>query len=296
MKGYATPDVAKLLGISIPQVRAFARSGFPRPATAASAANSGSPSPTSCCSAPPRAWRRRACRRAASSARCARSGASCPRAARSRRCASRPRATGCWCATGPRRGTRSRGRSRWISRSPSWRAGRRRWPGRRARAARAAAEPLDADEWYDLGFDLEAVDLEEARDAYRRALELAPDHADAHVNLGRLLQEGGDAARSRRPLPAGPRAQRAARDGVVRPGHRAGGPAPPLRRHPRLRAGHRHRPQARRRALQPVPALRGRGQARRRAAEPQPLPPAGEAQRRLNGRGPRRPGAERPGA
>ena len=63
-----------------------------------------------------------------------------------------------------------------------------------ARAARIAAEPLDADEWYDLGFDLEAVDLEEARDAYRRALELDPGHADAHVNLGRLLQEGGDVA------------------------------------------------------------------------------------------------------
>ena len=68
------------------------------------------------------------------------------------------------------------------------------------RAAQAAREAegssdaaLTADEWYDLGFDLEAVDVAEARDAYRRALELDPHHADAHVNLGRLMQEGGDA-------------------------------------------------------------------------------------------------------
>src|SRR5205823_5987843 len=34
---------------------------------------------------------------------------------------------------------------------------------------------------------------DEARGAYRRALELDPDHADAHVNLGRLLVEAGRA-------------------------------------------------------------------------------------------------------
>jgi tetratricopeptide (TPR) repeat protein len=67
---------------------------------------------------------------------------------------------------------------------------------RAAQAARDAAEELGADEWYDLGFDLEAVDVGEARDAYRRALELDPHHADAHVNLGRLLQEGGEAAQA----------------------------------------------------------------------------------------------------
>ncbi len=63
---------------------------------------------------------------------------------------------------------------------------------RAAQAARAAEAEMGADEWYDLGFDLEAVDVAEARDAYRRALELDPHHADAHVNLGRLLQEGGE--------------------------------------------------------------------------------------------------------
>jgi tetratricopeptide (TPR) repeat protein len=65
-----------------------------------------------------------------------------------------------------------------------------------AQAARDAEEELGADEWYDLGFDLEAVDVREARDAYRRALELDPHHADAHVNLGRLLHEAGDPAQA----------------------------------------------------------------------------------------------------
>src|SRR3989454_7451010 len=43
--------------------------------------------------------------------------------------------------------------------------------------------------WYDLGLELEVAAPAEARDAYRRALELDPHHADAHVNLGRLLHE-----------------------------------------------------------------------------------------------------------
>jgi len=53
------------------------------------------------------------------------------------------------------------------------------------------AEPLSADDWYDLGADLEACAPDEARDAYRRALAVDSRHADAHVNLGRLLQEAG---------------------------------------------------------------------------------------------------------
>ena len=60
---------------------------------------------------------------------------------------------------------------------------------RTARAAQAAEADYDADGWYELGLELEAVAPQEARDAYRRALELDPHHADAHVNLGRLLQE-----------------------------------------------------------------------------------------------------------
>jgi tetratricopeptide (TPR) repeat protein len=52
-------------------------------------------------------------------------------------------------------------------------------------------ETLTAEEWYALGFDLEVTSPDDARDAYRRALELDPHHAEAHVNLGRLLHEAG---------------------------------------------------------------------------------------------------------
>lgn len=60
---------------------------------------------------------------------------------------------------------------------------------RQAAAARRIEEDLDADAWFELGLELEVSAPEEARDAYRRALELDPHHADAHVNLGRLLLE-----------------------------------------------------------------------------------------------------------
>jgi tetratricopeptide (TPR) repeat protein len=59
------------------------------------------------------------------------------------------------------------------------------------RAARESREVGNhtADHWYDLGIDLEAGAPAEARDAYERALAIDPRHADAHVNLGRLLYE-----------------------------------------------------------------------------------------------------------
>ncbi len=60
---------------------------------------------------------------------------------------------------------------------------------RQAAAARRVEDELDVEEWFELGLELEVSAPEEARDAYRRALELDPHHADAHVNLGRLLQE-----------------------------------------------------------------------------------------------------------
>jgi tetratricopeptide (TPR) repeat protein len=78
-------------------------------------------------------------------------------------------------------------------------ASRARPLARRAAAvARQAEQNLDADDWYELGFELEAVDPVEARDAYRRALELDAHHADAHVNLGRLLHESGLVAEAER--------------------------------------------------------------------------------------------------
>lgn len=61
---------------------------------------------------------------------------------------------------------------------------------------REAAGDMEADDWYDLGFDLEAVSLDEAKRAYHRALGLRPGHPEALVNLGRLLHEEGDAGQA----------------------------------------------------------------------------------------------------
>jgi tetratricopeptide (TPR) repeat protein len=59
--------------------------------------------------------------------------------------------------------------------------------------AQDGAEELTADDWYEWGCELEAAAPPEAREAYGRALALDPRHADALVNLGRLLHESGDA-------------------------------------------------------------------------------------------------------
>lgn len=52
----------------------------------------------------------------------------------------------------------------------------------------------DAQAWYELGVELEAVSRDEARRAYERALDVEPSHADALVNLGRIIHEDGDPA------------------------------------------------------------------------------------------------------
>ena len=64
-------------------------------------------------------------------------------------------------------------------------------------AAAVETEELSSDEWYNLGLDLEEVDAGKAPQCYRRALELDPENADAHVNLGRLHQLEGDLKRAR---------------------------------------------------------------------------------------------------
>jgi tetratricopeptide (TPR) repeat protein len=51
-----------------------------------------------------------------------------------------------------------------------------------------------AGEFYEWGCDLEQGAPEEALAVYRRALELEPAHAGAHLNLGRLLQDRGELA------------------------------------------------------------------------------------------------------
>ena len=56
------------------------------------------------------------------------------------------------------------------------------------------AEPDPAEAWYERGVEIEDEDPAEAIQAYRKALELDPDLADAHLNLGRLLHETTGAA------------------------------------------------------------------------------------------------------
>ncbi len=60
----------------------------------------------------------------------------------------------------------------------------------------ASAEPRvaireSAEGWYVVAAELEDSDSDQARHAYRRALELDPKHADAHINLGCLEHETG---------------------------------------------------------------------------------------------------------
>jgi tetratricopeptide (TPR) repeat protein len=50
-----------------------------------------------------------------------------------------------------------------------------------------------AEEWFDLGCELEPASPDEARHAYAQALALDPALADAHVNLGRLFHHAGEA-------------------------------------------------------------------------------------------------------
>ncbi len=191
MKGYAAKDVAKLLGLSPTHVRAFARSGFLQPDRGKRGELRFSF---------PDLVLLRAAKGLADAKIPRRRIERALRRLRQQLPAGRPLSAVRITAEGDRVVVRD-GATAWnpesgqvlLDFSVSTLASRAAPLARRAaQAARDAEEEMSADEWYDLGFDLEAVDIEEARDAYRRALELDPHHADAHVNLGRLLQEGGE--------------------------------------------------------------------------------------------------------
>ena len=62
---------------------------------------------------------------------------------------------------------------------------------RTAEDARRRSDELTAGDWYELACELEMTSIEQAKDAYERALRADPRHADAHVNLGRLRHEEG---------------------------------------------------------------------------------------------------------
>ena len=63
-------------------------------------------------------------------------------------------------------------------------------------AAPAAERRLSAEEWYEIGCELETADPARAREAYEHALALDPLMADAHVNLGRVLHVAGERGRA----------------------------------------------------------------------------------------------------
>ena len=70
-----------------------------------------------------------------------------------------------------------------------------------ARSSAGGGKPLhelDSDDWYNLGLDLEEVDPKQAPNAYREAVRLDAQNADAHVNLGRLYQLEGDVRGAKR--------------------------------------------------------------------------------------------------
>src|SRR5256884_2528212 len=81
---------------------------------------------------------------------------------------------------------------------------------RAARAARLVEQDLSAQDWYDLGLELEVAAPIEARDAYRRALQLHPPHAHPHVNPGPPLHQPGLLRETARHSPPAPRANRPA--------------------------------------------------------------------------------------
>ena len=66
-----------------------------------------------------------------------------------------------------------------------------------APALETAGQPTrTAEQWFNLGCELDAASPEEARHAYHQALELDPAMADAHVNLGRLYHEARQPAQA----------------------------------------------------------------------------------------------------
>src|SRR2546421_5923848 len=64
---------------------------------------------------------------------------------------------------------------------------------RQAAAARRVGDDLDAEQWVDLGLELEVSAPKGARDAYRRARALSPRPTPAPGDLGRPLVESGRA-------------------------------------------------------------------------------------------------------
>jgi tetratricopeptide (TPR) repeat protein len=62
---------------------------------------------------------------------------------------------------------------------------------REAERAFESDEDLTPEDWFSLGTDLESAAPDHAQEAYRRALDLDPQHFETRLNLGRLLHAEG---------------------------------------------------------------------------------------------------------
>src|SRR5947209_393739 len=190
MKGYTSRDVAKLLGLTVAQVRAFARDGFLTPGRGSRGALLFS-------------FQDLVILRTAKGLVGARIPARRIRRALRRLKAQLPRGRSLAELRIAAEGDRivvSDGEATWSPESGQMQidfavselASRAAPMARRAaKAARRVEQDLSAEDWYELGLELEVAAPIEARDAYRRALELDAHHADTRVNLGRLLHEQG---------------------------------------------------------------------------------------------------------
>ena len=69
-------------------------------------------------------------------------------------------------------------------------------PAGEAAPAAGSERRLSAEEWYEIGCELETTAPARAREAYERALALDPLMAEAHVNLGRVLHVAGERGRA----------------------------------------------------------------------------------------------------
>jgi tetratricopeptide (TPR) repeat protein len=197
MKGYTSRDVAKLLGLTVAQVRTFARDGFLTPGRGARGALLFS-------------FQDLVILRTAKGLVAARIPTRRIRRALRRLRAQLPRGRSLAELRIAAEGDRivvSDGEATWSPESGQMQidfvvselASRAAPMARRAaKAARRIEEDLSAEDWYELGLELEVAAPADARDAYRRALELDAHHADAHVNLGRLLHEQGLVAEAER--------------------------------------------------------------------------------------------------
>ena len=192
MTGYTTRDISRLLGLSPSQIRSFVRSGLIEPVRRAGGRYLFS-------------FEELVFLKAARDLLSSRIGARRIQRALTRLRERMPevgRASGLRLSAEGRRVVVGDGKTRWLPESGQIllefevaELARKVAPlARRAfREAKTGPRQLSAEEWYGWGCELEAVSPAEAREAYERALELDPEHPDAHVNLGRLLHEGGNA-------------------------------------------------------------------------------------------------------